>query len=196
MNELQAEYELLGLSPTANDEEIHAARRRVAFDVHPDRGGTTQAMAAVNAAFVSIMKVRRSTQAASEPIKSTITDSVSRDDPLSNPVRDVPSRHRVWSRDTPSFSINVLPVEAFEYLLLAAQELGDIVDSDPPYVLEVVMHVLTSGDVWCRLEVVPDAGSSTISLICESFPELGVSAESCRDQWVAVVNALDGALSD
>lgn len=192
MSELRAEYELLGLSPLADEAEIHATWRRVAFDVHPDRGGTTQAMAAVNAAFAAIMKARRAAGMSHEKVDASVDPSAT----WATAEPDGPRRHSVWSRDAPSFSIDVLPVEAFEYLLLAAQDLGDIVDSDPPYVLEVVMHVPAAGDVWCRLDVVPDAGSSTISLLCESVPESGVSVEWCRDQWVAAVNALEGAPSD
>ena len=89
----------------------------------------------------------------------------------------------------------MLPAEAFEYLLLAAQDLGDIVDSDPPYLLETLLKI-GPRDVWCRLEIVPDAGSSTISLMCESVPELSVSAETCRDLWVAAVNALEENVRD
>lgn len=196
MNELRAEYELLGLSPLADEAEIHAARRRLAFEVHPDRGGNTQAMAAVNAAFAAILKARN---VAEVNHAGDNADVATCDDPPATVARSASRgsrRQSVRSRDTPSFSINVLPVEAFEYLLLAAQELGDIVDSDPPYALEVVMHVPTLGDMWCRLDVVPDAGSSTISLICEAFPALGLDAEWCRNQWVTAVNALAGALSD
>lgn len=202
MNELRAQYELLGLSPLADDAEIHAARRRVAFEVHPDRGGTTQAMAAVNSAFAAIMKARRSPDNDRELADSGTIDTENPGHRLPNSVFNAPSRSRVWSSDTPSFSINVLPVEAFEYLLLAAQELGDIADSDPPYLLEVAMHVPATREhqqiatnLWCRLEVVPDAGSSTINLICEVSRDLGLDAEWCRDQWIEVVNALDSGLS-
>jgi len=199
MNELQAEYQLLGLSPLANDEEVHAARRRVAFDVHPDRGGSTAAMAQVNGAFVAIMKARR-TEKTNQGHDTVAADSASTSasssaSPSSATSRSSRRSSAPLSTDFPSFTIDVLPVEAFEYLLLAGQELGDIVDSDPPYLLETLLNV-GPRDVWCRLEIVPDAGSSTISLMCESVPELGVSAESCRDLWVAAVNAMEEIARD
>ena len=169
MSDLSADYALLGVEPSVDDAALIAARRRVALRLHPDRGGSDHAMAQLNEAFDNIMRARAVIVEESEP--RTTPTSI--------------------AQDAPSFTINVLPVEAFEYLLIAAQELGEVADSDPPYVLEVMMRRDEGDDQWCRLEVVPDAGSSTVSLICEVVGDRGVEAESCRDRWVKAVNDID-----
>ena len=73
---------------------------------------------------------------------------------------------------------------------LATRSLGDIADEDPPYVIE--MQLEDPPLTWCRLEIVPDAGSSTVSIITDGR----VSAEHVRDLWIATVNELDIRLDD
>lgn len=170
MPDLRSDYELLGVEPSVEDAEVISARRRAALRFHPDRGGSDRAMARLNEAFSNIMNERRAIGGESE---SRLHDGASLD------------------HDAPSFTISVLPVEAFEYLLVAAQDVGDVVDSDPPYMLEVLMRSNGMKDQWCRLELVPDAGSSTISLICEVGLGGVRDAESCRDLWVDAVNNVD-----
>ena len=52
-------------------------------------------------------------------------------------------RMRRWvDHDHPSFSIDALPAEAFEALLVATSWLGEVLVDDPPYVLEVHLHDL------------------------------------------------------
>lgn len=174
MSEIAHHYAVLGIDAGASDQEVRSARRRAAWAAHPDRGGSHSAMAAVNAAFVGIMNARHRT-----------------------PAERAGAPRRIQN-DIPSFTIDVLPVEAFEYLLLAAREIGEIVDSDPPYVLELMLyseragvaadHVISDRGIWCRLDVVPDAGSSTVSLWCDG------DADACRDLWVRAINALGDQL--
>ena len=65
-------------------------------------------------------------------------------------------------QDAPSFTVDALPVETFEALLVVAAWIGEVLDDDPPYVLECHLH--EPAPCWCRLDLVPDAGGSTVSL--------------------------------
>lgn len=47
----QSLYELLGLAPSASDDEVRAAYRRVVRRVHPDAGGSERAFRRVHAAY-------------------------------------------------------------------------------------------------------------------------------------------------
>lgn len=71
-------------------------------------------------------------------------------------------------RDHPSFTIEALPAEAFEALLLAARVLGDVADDDPPYRIDMVLD--DPRQVWCRAELMPDGGGSTVSLTVAAPP--------------------------
>lgn len=84
--------------------------------------------------------------------------------------------------ERPAFVIDALPVVAFEALLVSARILGDVIDDDPPYLLEVLIEdpVMT----WCRLELVPDAGASTVTIVSDGRIDLDVL---CR-LWVDAVN--------
>ena len=93
-------------------------------------------------------------------------------------------------RDHPSFTVEALPAEAFEALLVVASWLGDLVDDDPPYGLEVALTEPMGG--WCRLDLVPDAGASTVSVAVAGAPGHPVpSVEAVRDAFVDGLNRLD-----
>jgi len=179
-------YVILGVSRDATRDDIVAARRRLARALHPDAGGSHVEMARVNEAFRVLLAVRaeRSTG------KVSLTDDVDNSN-----VVDVDSlRHRSGRvfRDVPSFVVNALPVEAFEVLLVAAASLGEVVDEDPPYLLEVLVR--DPGPLWCRFELFPDAGSTTVILSCDVEPGYRVySVEEIRDLWIATING--GAIS-
>ena len=65
------------------------------------------------------------------------------------------------AHDVASFTIEALPAEAFEALLIVATWLGEVVVDEPPYQLDVVLG--EPFDCWCRLDLVPDAGASTVA---------------------------------
>lgn len=148
---------LLGLIEGFDANELKRARRAALIENHPDHGGSREAIHAVELAFALL---------GNQPDDASIR--VSR------------------GSDRPSFTVGALPVEAYELLLLAAAELGDVADDDPPYRLEVRLH--EPRDTWVRLEVVPDAGSSTVSLFVEG--RIAVDMETVRDTWVATINGL------
>ncbi len=94
--------------------------------------------------------------------------------------------------DHPSFTIEALPAEAFEGLLLAAGVLGEVVDDDPPYLIEVVMADPVAA--WCRLELVPDAGAATVSITTARVPGHPTpDVVDVRDGWIEALNQLDWA---
>ena len=78
----------------------------------------------------------------------------------------------------------------FEALLLVAVTVGQVIDDDPPYGLEVAMADPVR--CWCRLDVVPDAGASTVSVSAAAEPGFPVPViEQVRDAWIDGLNELD-----
>ena len=66
---------------------------------------------------------------------------------------------------------------------------GEVLDDEPPYRLDVDLG--EPFDCWCRLELLPDAGASTVSVTLASrdgrpVPDL----DAVRDTWVATLNAI------
>lgn len=173
-------WERLGLRPGASAAEVHAARRQLAKRAHPDAGGTAAEMQAINAAAAA-----------------ALADLARRPQPRSGP-RQPPRphprgpQHLRWAGvgvDHPSFVIEALPDQAFEWLRIAAAELGDLIDEDPPQRLEVALR----GDVrgWCELTLTVDGGVSSVSLAVAAEPGLPrPSVEVVRDAWVTALNAI------
>ena len=94
------------------------------------------------------------------------------------------------SHDVASFTIEALPAEAFEALLVVATWLGEVVDDDPPYRLDVVLGeplvVVVPAGARC-----PDAGASTVAVTLGAIDAGGVpDIDVVRDAWVAALNSL------
>ena len=168
-------YQLLGVTRSSSVSDIVAARRMLAREFHPDRGGDPQHMALINLAFDEIIASH------SEEPAMPVTHAASRRPQSDIATSDFVSR---FSVDRPSFTINALPVVAYEVLLLAARVLGDISSDEPPYLLEVQLE--DPPMTWCRLEIVPDAGSSTISFVLDKEVDL----QQIRDLWVTTINEI------
>ncbi|MGZ6993314.1 MAG: J domain-containing protein [Ilumatobacteraceae bacterium] len=157
-------FAVLGVSPEATPDEVRSARRRLAAKFHPDHGGDAARMGEINAAF-DVVIAELTTRAVPVPL------------------------HLGVQHDAPSFTIDCLPVEAFEALLVVTSWMGELLVDDPPYVLEV--HLTDPGPCWCRLDLVPDAGASTVTLTVapvggDPVPDV----ETVRDAWVANLNRL------
>lgn len=151
---------VLGVAPDASPREILAARRRLARTVHPDvAGGDGARMRVVNEAAEALL---RST-AAAVPAHAT------------QPVAAV------------LFALDLLPVEACELVALAAAQLGDVWIVDEPYHLEVLLS--EPAGAGCTIELVPDAGGSTISVSVDP-PSWNADV---RDRLVAEIAALGAA---
>ena len=158
-------FAVLGLTPEATIEQVRSARRRLATQFHPDHGGSAARMGEINVAF-----------------DLAVTELASRR------TRPAP-HHRGIQQDAPSFTIDRLPAEAFEALLVVTSWMGEVLVDDPPYVLEV--HLTEPGPCWCRLDLVPDAGGSTVALTVASVGgEPAPDVEIVRDAWVTNLNRL------
>jgi hypothetical protein len=157
-------FATLGLGRDATRDDIRAARRRLAKAHHPDQGGDAARMQAINEAADAALLA----------------------------IGTVPSEDRTSgiARDTPSFTVEALPVETFEAMLVVASWLGEVLDDDPPYRLDTYLYA--PFDCWCRLEVVPDAGASTVSLSVAGIDGAPTpDVIDVRDAWVANLNAVD-----
>ncbi len=176
-------FAVLGLTWDATLDDVRAARRALAREVHPDHGGDGVRMQEVNAAFDAAVGHLTGRRPLVDPAPAPTS-------PAAAPPRHRPRspRFRI-ERDSPSFTIDALPAEAFEALLVVTSWIGEVLVDDPPYLLEV--HLTDPVPCWCRLDLVPDAGGSTVSLTVAS-PDGGPApdAESVRDVWVANLNRL------
>jgi hypothetical protein len=98
-------------------------------------------------------------------------------------------------RDVSSFTVDVLPAECFEALLVVAGISGAISHEEPPYQIEFSLHdsgVSGALNGWCRCDLVPEAGATTVSLLVGTEEtSTGVSVEEVRDYLVANLNAIE-----
>ena len=171
-------FEVLGLDLSATADDIGAARRQLARQHHPDRGGDRWRMQAINEAADAALVI----------VESSSGRVVSSSAPSPSAMYD-PETRSAAARDFPSFTVEALPAEAFEGILVVASWLGEVLDDDPPYRLDTFLHDF---NCWCRLEVTPDAGASTVALTVAGIdgaatPDVVV----VRDAWVEGLNAVD-----
>ena len=169
-------FAVLGVRRDATLDEVRIARRKLAAEFHPDHGGDPVRMGEINVAFEAVIAQMSSRSGM----------------PPSPPPAAQPSGGRRYpgvQHDAPSFTVDTLPVDAFEALLIVTSWMGEVLVDDPPYVLEV--HLTEPSPCWCRLDLVPDAGSTTVTLTVASID--GTPApdiEAVRDLWVANLNRL------
>ena len=163
-------YATLGVAPDATLDELTAARRRLAMQLHPDRGGDGGAMQVVNRAFDDAVQRLGAPAPSPAPARKA------------RPSRSV-------DYDWPSFTVDVLPADAFETLVVVSAWMGEVLVDDPPYVLETFLR--DPSPCWCRLDLVPDAGATTVSLTVAGVDgEPAPDPEDVRDVFVANLNRL------
>lgn len=132
---------VLGVGPNATAAELRRARRRLAKALHPDlhdaatKADAEHQMALVNQAYDELRLA---------------------------PVPPPPPASASPSFAYSSFTIDALPVDAFEACLQAAVNLGDVMRAEEPYLLAVLLD--DPGPCQCLLDLVPDAGSTTVSI--------------------------------
>lgn len=195
-------FEALSLPPDASRHDVESARRRLARTLHPDRGGDPAAMQRVNRAadLALAVIVRRDAEAAGEtPVRNDSRGSNDSAPPGRHRRADVggagsPARNAAVVHDHPSFVIEALPVVAYAALVAVAEQLGEVLEDDPPYLLEVVIVDDDRSRLWCRLELLPEAGSSSVGLSVAAV-DVGASGpvaiDEIRDRWISGLNALD-----
>jgi hypothetical protein len=174
-------FDVLGLPHGAGADDIAAARRRLAKDAHPDAGGSVERMQRINdAAEAALARIAGTNQRSAPTPRRSAPPA-----PAGPGVR----------RDHPSFTIEALPVEAFEALLIVGTWLGELIDDEPPYAMEWALTDPIGG--WCRLDLVPDAGASTVSIAVAGAPGGSVPAvDLVRDAFVDGLNRLDWSSLD
>lgn len=145
--------------------DIEAAHRALIKFAHPDAGGS-------HAAFIDLTRAAQ-ILLGRDLVKKRKSD-VSYD---------------VLRSDHPSFTIDILPVEAYEYIFIAANVLGQVADEDPPYSLQVLMN--DPLHCWCLVTVVPEAGGSIVSIAvhnADDHQSRSFNIEEIRDTWVSTIN--------
>jgi hypothetical protein len=178
-------FRTLGLTGAASADDVRVARRELAKQHHPDTGGDADRMREIN-----------------EAVAIALAEIASRDGAAALDQTDSPmpadERHRGhdvpqpggFVRDVPSFTVEALPVETFEALLVVTTWIGEVVDDDPPYRLDTRLFDPTP--CWCTLELVPDAGASTVSIsIASDDGQPLPSVAAVRDTWVDQLNRYD-----
>lgn len=182
-------FAALGLGEDSSAAEVRDARRRLAKQHHPDRGGDPDRMRSVNEAAAAALRAIDA-RSASDP--AAVPGSQTAGRPSTEEVQDAGGDH-TWvgvAHDAPSFTVEALPVDTFEAMLVVASWLGEVIDEDPPYRLEVQLEDPLR--CWCRLDVVPDAGGSTVSLTVAALPgEVRPDVIAVRDAWVDGLNRVD-----
>lgn len=180
---------MLGLAPTATEREIHDARRRLAKQAHPDAGGSVEQMQRVNDAAAAALRQRSPTFAPHQRSTQEPAHQQSTQHQQTGQHTNRPAGGAV-RRDHPSFTVEALPAETFEALLVVASWLGDVIDDEPPYGLELALTEPMGG--WCRLDLMPDAGASTVSITVAGAPGHPTpSVDAIRDTFVDGLNRLD-----
>jgi hypothetical protein len=170
---------LLGVASDADADAVRAARRRLAKSMHPDlQGGDAEAMRRLNEAADLVLHEMGCNGAESVTVAAPEARSRSRP----------PSTGRT-DHDVCSFVIEALPAVAFEALLVVTSWIGEVVVDEPPYQIDTML--LDPLRCWCRLELVPDAGASTVSLTIAALPDEQLpDIDDVRDLWVASLNRL------
>lgn len=178
-------HSILGVSTDANAEQIRTARRELARIHHPDAGGDAAVMQQVNAAAAQALRLL---SAAGDAVGDAARSA-------DGPTPASASNAADWvgsTRDVPSFTIEALPAEAFEALLVATAELGEVEDDDPPYELRTLLSPPLA--CWCQLDVVPDAGASTVSVSIAPIDGHRLPPiVDVRNAYITALNGLDWA---
>jgi hypothetical protein len=184
-------WEVLGLTPGAPLAEARAARRRLAKQLHPDAhaGRDPQERAALERRMVSVNQALAAIVAERGPSETRRPGAAAGAGERRGPPVPGPAGDEHDGADDGTFSMEALPVRAFEELFVAAYALGEVLDDDEPYLLDVYLRL--PEPCFCRIELVPDAGASTVTLSVASAEGHAVPpVTAVRDALIAELDAL------
>ena len=173
-------WAVLGLPETATWDEVRAAHRRLAKVLHPDAGveADHRRMAELNEALATLAARFSDESTPAEPVVHAAPETAR---PGSFPPAD----------ESVAFSIDLLPVEAFEALLIVTSFLGDPWVIDEPYELTVLLDPPLASR--CNLWLVPEAGGSIVTIDVHPVPgHQPPTGEAVRDALIAELQGLDG----
>jgi hypothetical protein len=181
---------LLGLGADASADDVRAARRRLAKELHPDvAGGDADAMRELNEAVAVVLAEIGASGPGSGSAVRDAAPPTFRNQWQGRPSGGFRQHVKVpVAHDVASFVIEALPVEAFEALLVVTSWIGEVISDEPPYQLDVLMTDPIR--CWCRLDLVPDAGASTVSITIARLPDEPdlPDIDDVRDLWVQCLN--------
>jgi hypothetical protein len=173
-------FALLGLEIGAPIDVIRRAWRTKSTQHHPDTGGSNDSMVRLNLALETAL------------LWDPSAPSKVPNDKHESESTKIASRLR---RDVSSFTVNVLPVECWLALEVVAAMCGPMIQDDPPYLLEFMLHdssLPSSRNAWCRCECVPEAGATTVHLSVGSTMDSEIpNIDEVRDLLVEQLNRID-----
>ena len=190
-------FQVLGLDRTATADDLRRQRRHLALLCHPDLGGDPAHMSAINSAFdaamASVADIGQPERIAAQPSAHPAPPSspTAHNQGVATPSRTT-RPWRNYEHDPASFVVHCPPVDAFEALSVALCWFGDVVDDDPPYRLVALLSEPSA--CWCRLDLVADAGATTVDLTVapsEGDP-VAPTADEIRDLLVGAINEMGG----
>jgi hypothetical protein len=189
-------FKALGVTRDATLDEIRAAWKMQARSHHPDTGGTVQDMQHLNEALrLAVMELKKAaagTQSNGDTAdaRDDFTTVKSSSHNNQRDTRRTRQRVRRVSRDVSSFTVECLPVETFEALLIAISWYGEVVLEESPYLVEAILT--DPCQCWVRLDIVPEAGASMVSVIVATYDgAVEVLSDHIRDLFVTALNELD-----
>lgn len=178
-------FTILGVTSDVDERTLRSAWKHKAARLHPDTGGSHEAMIRLNTALeVALAALHRN--------PSATVEGLGESQPRSTPG----GPKRYVGRDMSSFTIDALPVDAWQLLYMGACHCGPIVDEEEPYVLEFMLSdtsISSLTTVMCRCELVPEAGGTTVHLTLFSERGQANGVEMVRDLLVSAINELDNS---
>lgn len=182
----------LGLDRHATVAELRAARRRLAQELHPDRGGDAARMQRVNVAFDRAMaEVGSEREVEPTPAEPSPTDASA---PAGTP--HTASRWGSGQRravrgewEAAAFVIELPVPDAFDALLVVTSWIGELASDEPPDALDVLLA--EPSPCWCRLELLPEGRSTSVGLLVAPADDRPApSLVEVRDTWIDHLNQL------